>query len=84
MGLLRRAKSWLVYFANGYKFHTSSWDERRITYNSRVCVSGTGQDGTTSEYYDVLKEIIELEWPMTSCMKSVLFYCNWFDPIKMA
>lgn len=67
---------------NGYKFHTSSWGEGRNSYNSWVCVSGTGQDGTTSEYYGVLEEIIELEWLMTSCMKLVLFYCDWFDPSK--
>ncbi|KAK6793647.1 hypothetical protein RDI58_007100 [Solanum bulbocastanum] len=68
MGPLRRAKSWPIYVVNGYKFHTSSWGEGRSTYNSGVCVSGTRQDGTISEYYGVLKEIIELEWPMTSCM----------------
>ncbi|KAM3216937.1 hypothetical protein P3L10_026380 [Capsicum annuum] len=68
MRLLRKAKSWPVYFVNGYKFHTSSWGEGKSTYNSGVCVTGVGQDGITSEYYGVLKEIIEFEWPMTSFM----------------
>uniref|UniRef100_A0A3Q7I2H8 DUF4216 domain-containing protein n=1 Tax=Solanum lycopersicum TaxID=4081 RepID=A0A3Q7I2H8_SOLLC len=27
-------------------------------------------------------EIIELEWPITSSMKLVLFYCDWFDTSK--
>ncbi|KAG5585375.1 hypothetical protein H5410_045809 [Solanum commersonii] len=58
---LRQARSWPVYFTNGYKFHTASWGEGKSTYNSGVCVSGTGQDGSISEYYGVLKEIIELE-----------------------
>ncbi|KAM3382277.1 hypothetical protein P3S68_007850 [Capsicum galapagoense] len=79
---LRKAKSWPVYFVNGYKFHTSSWGEGKSTYNSGVCVTGVGQDGITSEYYGVLKEIIKFEWPMTSFMKLVLFYCDWFDPSK--
>lgn len=47
-----------------------------------MCVSGNGQDGTISKYYDVFKEIIELEWPITSSMKLVLFYCDWFDTSK--
>ncbi|KAM3395606.1 prothymosin alpha-like [Capsicum galapagoense] len=68
MGPLRKAKSWPVYFMYGYKFHTSSWGEGKSTYNSGLCVSGVGQDGITSEYYGVLKEIIEFEWPMTSFM----------------
>ncbi|KAM3238413.1 hypothetical protein P3L10_013444 [Capsicum annuum] len=67
---LRKAKSWPIYFVNGYKFHTSSWGEGKSTYNSGVCVSGIGQDGITSEYYGVLKEIIKLEWPMTSFMNA--------------
>ncbi|KAF3685583.1 putative extensin-like [Capsicum annuum] len=82
MGTLRKTKSWPIYFVNGYKFHTSSWGEGQSTYNSGVCVTGVGQDGITSEYYSVLKEIIEFEWSMTSFMKLVLFYCNWFDPSK--
>ncbi|PHT46235.1 hypothetical protein CQW23_15393 [Capsicum baccatum] len=82
MGPLRKAKSWPVYFVNGYKFHTSSWGEGQSTYNSGVCVTGVGQDDITSEYYSILKEIIEFEWPMTSFMKLVLFYCDWFDPSK--
>ncbi|KAL3358674.1 hypothetical protein AABB24_015666 [Solanum stoloniferum] len=67
---------------NGYKFHTASWGEGKSTYNSGVCVSGTGQNGSISEYYGVLKEIIELEWPMAPFMKLVLFYCDWFDTSK--
>lgn len=45
-------------------------------------MSGVGQDGITSEYYGILKEIIKFEWPMTSFIKLFLFYCDWFDPLK--
>ncbi|KAL3361326.1 hypothetical protein AABB24_014301, partial [Solanum stoloniferum] len=82
MGPLRQARSWSVYFTNGNKFYTASWGEGKSTYNSGVCVSGTGQDGTINEYYGVLKEIIELEWPMAPFMKLVLFYFDWFDTSK--
>lgn len=49
MGLLRKARFWLVYFMNGYKFHTTRWGEGKNTYNSGVCVSGTGKDGNVSK-----------------------------------
>ena len=45
-------------------------------------VSGTGKDGTISEHYGVLKEIIKLEWPIAPFMKLVLFYCDWFDTLN--
>ncbi|PHU04605.1 hypothetical protein BC332_25427 [Capsicum chinense] len=51
-------------------------------HNSGVCVTNIGQDGITSEYYGDLREIIKFEWPMTSFMKLVLFYYNWFDLSK--
>lgn len=74
-GPLRLAKSWPIYFANGFKFHTSSWGEGRTTYNSGVCVSGIGHD-----FYGVITEILEFEWPSQAARKLVLFYCHWFDP----
>lgn len=77
---MRRAKSWPICFVNGYKFHTLSRGEGKTTYNSGVCVSGTGHDGTSSDYYGVLIEILELEWPSQATKKLVLFYCDWFDP----
>ncbi|RDX81488.1 hypothetical protein CR513_37828, partial [Mucuna pruriens] len=33
-GPLRLAKSYLIYFVNGYKFHTITWGEGKTTYNS--------------------------------------------------
>lgn len=80
-GPLRNATSCPVYIANGYKFCTSAWGEERKTFNSGVCVSGIGHDGTTNEYYGVIKEILKLEWTRTT-QKLVLFYCDWFDPSK--
>jgi len=79
-GPLRVAKSWPIYFVNGYKFHTAAWGDGKTTYNSGVCVSGIGHDETTNDYYGVLKEILELEWPSQESKKLVLFYCDWFDP----
>jgi hypothetical protein len=77
---LRQAKSWPIYFVNGFKFHTTSWGEGKTTYNSGVCVSGIGHDGTPNDYYGVVREILEFEWPCQETRKLVLFYCDWFDP----
>ncbi|RDX89432.1 hypothetical protein CR513_28836, partial [Mucuna pruriens] len=79
-GPLRLAKSYPIYFVNGYKFHTIAWGEGKTTYNSGVCVSGIGHDEASNDYYGVLVEILELEWPSQAPKKLVLFYCNWFDP----
>jgi hypothetical protein len=79
-GPLRQAKSWPIYFVNGFKFHTTSWGEGKTTYNSGVCVSGIGHDGTPNDYYGVVREILEFEWPCQETRKLVLFYCDWFDP----
>ncbi|XP_058733897.1 uncharacterized protein LOC131605570 [Vicia villosa] len=81
-GPLRLAKSWPIYFSNGYKFHTTYWGEGKTTYNSEVCVSGIGQDETSNDYYGVITEILEFEWPSQTTKKLVLFYCDWFDPSR--
>jgi len=81
-GPLRLAKSWPIYFVNGYTFHTKQWGEGRTTYNSGVCVSGIGQDENSSDYYGVINEILELEWPRQPIKKLVLFNCEWFDTSK--
>ena len=79
LGPLRMAKSWPIYYLNGYKFQTSARGEGKKTYNCGVSVTGIRQNETSSNYYGVLKEILELEWPRLPIKKSVLFYCDWFD-----
>ena len=79
LGPLRMAKSWPIYYLNGYKFQTSARGEGKKTYNCGVSVTGIRQNETSSNYYGVLKEILELEWPRLPIKKSVLFYCDWYD-----
>ena len=48
--------------------------------NYGVCVTGIGEGEFENEYYGILREIIELEYPGVPLKKCVLFNCDWFDP----
>ena len=48
--------------------------------NYGVCVTGTGEGEFENEYYGILREIIEVEYPGEPFKKCVLFNCDWFDP----
>ncbi|XP_059299092.1 uncharacterized protein LOC132051859 isoform X1 [Lycium ferocissimum] len=65
------------YFLNGYRFHTEEWSKGKKTNNSGVWVKGDGD----VDYYGVLQEILELEYPIGWPKKKlVLFRCKWYDP----
>ncbi|KAL4567614.1 hypothetical protein LXL04_023203 [Taraxacum kok-saghyz] len=74
-GPLRTVKSYNVYFVNGYKFHTESYGENKLTMNSGVCISSDSCD-----YYGKLLEILEVEYPGLPIKSAVLFRCDWYDP----
>ncbi|PKU66111.1 hypothetical protein MA16_Dca026356 [Dendrobium catenatum] len=48
--------------------------------NSGVCVRGNTHTGDDSEYYGVLQEILEVEYPGHNSTV-YLFNCEWFDPV---
>ena len=83
-GPARIANSFHTYFVNGFKFHTSTWSERRKTINSGVWVRGDGGDAGGVDYYGVLEKIVELEYSGSSVKKVTLFYCKWFDPLSQS
>ena len=62
-----------MYFTRGYTFHTYEYGSRRATANYGICVKGE------TDFYWILQEIIELEFPGLVKMKCVLFKCDWFD-----
>ena len=74
-GPLRIVKSYLVYFINGFKYHTQSHGNNRATTNSGVCIKGELMD-----YYGKITEILEIEYPALPIKHCVLFKCEWFDP----
>ena len=63
-----------MYFTRGYTFHTYGYGSRRATMNYGVCVKGE------TDFYGILQEIIEVEFPGLVKLKCVLFKCDWFDP----
>ncbi|CAH9124015.1 unnamed protein product [Cuscuta epithymum] len=74
-GPLIHIKLYPVYFINGFRYHTEAHSTGKSTMNSGVCVSGSSCD-----YFGILQEIIELEYPESPMKKTVLFKCEWFDP----
>ncbi|XP_055959774.1 uncharacterized protein LOC130014845 [Mercurialis annua] len=81
-GPLRSVKTFKGYCVNGFKFNTEEYGEDRVTMNSGVCVKGSLYGPAESDFYGVLTDIIELEYPALPIKRTVLFKCNWFDPTK--
>jgi len=80
MGPKRIVTTWPIYFVNGFRFHTHEHSEGKETNNSGVCVKGGTNEGAESDYYGVLKEVIQLEYFGEPTKRVVLFYCDWFSP----
>ena len=61
-----------AYRVNGFKFHTEARSVGKKTYNCGVSVCGTGEGDIENDYYDVLKDIIQLEYvgePLKRCVQ---------------
>jgi hypothetical protein len=80
-GSSRQAKSFPGYVINGFRFHTKVYVEGRKSENYRICMKGGEYDSNSVDYYGVLKEVLEVQYPGHPIMSVVLFKCNWFDPI---
>lgn len=79
-GPLRMVRTWPMYIINGYKFHTDSWSQGKSTRNSGVCTRGSVYGQPEDDYYGILQEVIQLEYPGLPIKQVVLFNCTWFDP----
>lgn len=64
------------YLVNGYRFHTESYGVNKGTSNSGVCVRETVAGRGASDFYDILEDVIEVQFTRQSV---VLFRCRWFD-----
>jgi len=51
-----------MYFVNGYRFHTEEYRQGRKTYNNEVYVKKSTSSEFEVDYYEKLKEIIELQY----------------------
>jgi len=78
-GPSKKVISWPVYFINGYKFETLQQGQDKLTMNSGVCVQAFNGD-EQSDYFGLIEQIFEFEFPGLPCKKIVLFKCLWFDP----
>jgi hypothetical protein len=68
-----------VYDINGYCFHTISYDQSRP--NRKTTCSGIFTPGLDEvKYYEIIKEIYELNFYGSKPLTPVIFKCHWFDP----
>ncbi len=47
--------------------------------NSGVCIMVSTYGDNSNDYYGILKEIVQLEYPALPIKRTVLFKCEWFD-----
>lgn len=73
-------KTYSGYIVNGFKFQTHSACSGKSTTNSGVCVKGTSLGEGEADFYGILNEIVEIEYPNMPIKRVVLFTCEWFDP----
>ncbi|CAH9116789.1 unnamed protein product, partial [Cuscuta europaea] len=74
-GPLRTVRCYSGYIVNGFRFHTLDRQENRKTQNSGVMVRG--DDHSDKEYYGVLRDIYELQYPNGNHLFA--FKCDWYD-----
>lgn len=78
-GCAYKVKSFTGYDVNGYRFRTTSHEQRMP--NRRTTSTGVytpGSDGV--DYYGRLEEIYELNFGGSKPLSPVIFKCHWFDP----
>ncbi|PKU61615.1 hypothetical protein MA16_Dca027191 [Dendrobium catenatum] len=81
-GPMRKVKTWPIYIVNGFRFHTKSWSEGRKTENCGVCVRGNTHEEDECDYYGILNEVLDLEYPGEDENFVCLFNCQWYDPVQ--
>ncbi|KAL0307565.1 UNVERIFIED_CONTAM: hypothetical protein Scaly_2978600 [Sesamum calycinum] len=75
-------KTWPCYFVNGFNFHTEDHNVGKSTMNCGVCVKISSYRDTENDFYGMLEEIIELDYPLNDDLHVVLFKCRWVDPTR--
>ncbi|XP_050238139.1 uncharacterized protein LOC126687627 [Mercurialis annua] len=82
-GPCRKVTTYKGYYVNGFKFLTQEYGQDQLTMNSGVCVRGTEYVDGENDFYGVLTGIIELEYPALPMKQTVIFKCEWFDPMDI-
>ena len=73
------AKSFPGYFVNGYRFQSKHHSNNRATDNSGVCIKGTYFGTDDEDFFGVIDEILELQYPRPSIKRTIIFNCTWFE-----
>ncbi|KAL0352078.1 UNVERIFIED_CONTAM: hypothetical protein Scaly_1596500 [Sesamum calycinum] len=71
-----------AYFVNGYNFQTERHNTGKSTMNCRVCVKSSSCTDEENNFYEIIKEIIQLAYPLIPNLHIVLFKCRWVDPVQ--
>jgi hypothetical protein len=80
-----KALEYSRYDINGYHFRIAKLEASRplaATTNNGVVASGEDATGHVTDYYGILKNIVEYTFGGAKELKVVFFQCDWFDPIK--
>ncbi|KAL0427819.1 UNVERIFIED_CONTAM: hypothetical protein Slati_2956700 [Sesamum latifolium] len=51
-------------------------------FNMSWCVKSSSYTDTDSNFYGILEEVIQLDYPLIPNMLIVLFKCRWVDPVR--
>ncbi|KAL0364155.1 UNVERIFIED_CONTAM: hypothetical protein Sangu_0513100 [Sesamum angustifolium] len=58
------------YFVNDYNFHTERHSVSKSTFNCGVCVKSSSYTNTDSDFYEILEEVIQLDYPIIPTYRS--------------
>ncbi|XP_010519575.1 PREDICTED: uncharacterized protein LOC104798989 [Tarenaya hassleriana] len=73
----RKVICWPIIFTRGYTFHTYDHGKHKSTFNYGVCIkSGSSED---PDFFGVLRQIFQLQYPRLVGLKTIIFRCDWFD-----
>ncbi|KAL0325015.1 UNVERIFIED_CONTAM: hypothetical protein Sradi_5070800 [Sesamum radiatum] len=75
-------KTWPCYFVNGFNFHTEDYNVGKSTINCGVRVKSSSYRDRDNDFYGMLEEIIDLDYPLNNDLHVVLFKCRWVDPTR--
>jgi hypothetical protein len=77
-GFSTRVNAFTVYDVNGYRFRTRSYEESRP--GRKTTCTGVRTPGNDDlDYYGIVEEIYQLDFPGPKALKPVVFKCHWFD-----
>ena len=76
-------KSYGRYDINGFRFFSTIFEDARplaATCNTWVVVRAVDDEGRETNYYGVIKDILEITFGGNKDLRVVFFNCDWFDP----